>query len=114
MARENIGEIQCPGCANNAPLRKNKNGRLYINCATCGILAFSTDAGQKMLLEKGEIYGAATPAATAAQDFPRAADSAPAPAPKPVKKKPVQPAAAPAPAPAPAPVKKPGLLDDVL
>lgn len=120
MARENVGEIECPACHTTQPVRKDKKGKVYINCNNCGILQFALDGGQKWIMEHATIYGVNPPPAS--DKKPPADDALPPPANKLVdppaggkggklKAGPAAPAAKPAPAPAPA---KRGILDDVI
>lgn len=112
MARENAGHIECPMCHQEAPVRKDKNGGLYINCNTCGLLQPKLQGGQDYILEHAEWIGSKPERRTVS----RGALADPAPAPKLERKGPAQPKTDPAPEPEPAaaPIKKPSMLDDFL
>lgn len=38
MSRETVGTIRCAFCARDADARKNKNGKLYYACESCGLV----------------------------------------------------------------------------
>ena len=57
MARETIGEIMHGPCGQIAPVRKNTNNKLYINCPRCGIGNYLLKGGQEYLLANAKIYG---------------------------------------------------------
>ena len=57
MANETIGIIK-HHCKNIADVRKNKNGKLYLSCPFCGLLAYALPGGQDYILANAEMYGA--------------------------------------------------------
>lgn len=59
MANQDIGEIVCAWCASDAPVRKRKDGKLYVMCPSCGQQFLNGIHGQDVILERAEIYGAA-------------------------------------------------------
>lgn len=54
---EIIGECECRWCGAEAQVRKDKNGKLWVNCR-CGQYFPRTAAGQDNLREKCRIFGA--------------------------------------------------------
>jgi len=59
MSRVNadIGEIKCAWCSNLAPVRKNRNSKLYVACSNCGQQPLNAQGGQDIILERATIYG---------------------------------------------------------
>jgi len=116
MARENVGEIVCI-CGTEQPLRRDKNGYLYIACAGCGILQFKGMSGQALLMERGKLYGGeGAPAKREEKKTPAAAPAAALPAKRRGPQPPAEKAAAPAPSPTPKeeqPATNGGWLDDL-
>lgn len=49
MANETLGLLE-HHCGFSAHVRKNKNGRLYLNCPNCGLLAYGKAGGQDYIL----------------------------------------------------------------
>lgn len=66
------GECRCPFCGTDQPVRKNVNGKLYLNCSNCGVIQPSLPHFQEWVLENAKLYGADKP-------------DRPAPRPAPVK-----------------------------
>lgn len=66
------GEVLCPFCKTDQPVRKNIKGKLYINCSNDGVVQPSLPHFQEWILENAKLYGAEKP-------------DRPAPRPTPVK-----------------------------
>lgn len=52
-----IGRVRCPFTGETAPVRRNKNGRLYY-LSSAGLICPSAADGQDWLLNNAEIFGA--------------------------------------------------------
>ena len=57
MANETIGKL-LHHCDHDADVRKDKNGRLYVNCPHCGQLKYNLPGGQTYILENTRMFGA--------------------------------------------------------
>lgn len=57
MANETIGKL-LHHCDHDADVRKDKNGRLYLNCPHCGQLKYNLQGGQNYILENTRMFGA--------------------------------------------------------
>lgn len=77
MANENIGEIVCAWCGNDAPVRRRKDKKLYVMCDGCGQQFLNGPTGQDIILNRADIYGVNGPKVKSAA----AAVSEPEPAP---------------------------------
>lgn len=100
MARADIGEILHAPCGKVAPVRKNANGKLYINCPRCGMGTYVLPAGQDYILANAKMFGPDGKPEEAPTPAPAAKVSAQQAAPTPT------PTPAPKPAPAPQPKKE--------
>ncbi len=63
MANQTIGKLE-HHCGQSADVRKDKNGRLYLNCPHCGQLKYNLPGGQDYILnncimldERGQLPG---------------------------------------------------------
>ena len=57
MANETIGKL-LHHCGEDADVRKDKNGRLYLNCPCCGQLKYNLQGGQNYILENVKMFDA--------------------------------------------------------
>lgn len=102
MACETVGKADCFVCGTESPVRMNKNKKLFIMCAGCGMIYPNTAEGQKRLKAKVRAIDESAPAPETKQVEPIPAvqvTEAPKTTPPPVES-----------APAPKP-KKPSILD---
>lgn len=55
-----VGHCQCPNphCGKLAAIRRNKSGKHYAVCQTCGPIYWLTPEGQEFFLNSGTIWGA--------------------------------------------------------
>lgn len=56
QANPNIGDIACPICAAASAVRKNRAGKLYMDCMNCGRIYPNHAGGQRYMLEKSRIW----------------------------------------------------------
>lgn len=56
-----VGHCTCPNphCGKLAAIRRNKSGKHYAVCQTCGPIYWLTPAGQEFFLNEGTMWGAA-------------------------------------------------------
>lgn len=86
MNRETVGTINCPFCARVADARKNKHGKLYYSCMTCGLVQPHLPAFQEWMLQNIKIEAPNTGAPKPEATDPPAPEPAPAQKPKQPKK----------------------------
>lgn len=60
MANPDIGDINCAWCGTESPVRKRKDGKLYVMCPSCGQQFLNGPGGQDVILERATIYGHST------------------------------------------------------
>ena len=83
MANETIGAIKCGWCGDDADVRKAARGKrkLYVMCPNCGQQWLNLPAGQDVILERAQLYGAGGPPEKVVND------NGPEPLPPPVNEK---------------------------
>jgi len=83
MANETIGSITCGWCGDSADVRKAARGKrkLYVMCPNCGQQWLNLPAGQDVILERAQLYGAGGPPEKVVND------NEPEPLPPPVNEK---------------------------
>lgn len=64
VANPNIGHVECPICQAVAAVRKNRAGKLYMDCMHCGRLYPNHAGGQRWLMDSSHIWGAGGPPPT--------------------------------------------------
>jgi len=77
MANEDIGDIQCAWCNAESPVRKRKDGKLYVMCPSCGQQFLNGPGGQDIILERANIWGASASKPAAKQETQQLGTSEP-------------------------------------
>ncbi|WP_432459411.1 hypothetical protein [Agarivorans sp. QJM3NY_25] len=82
-----LGEVDCAWCGSESPVRKNKNGKLYVICPNCGQQPLNLPGGQEQILTRARMYGAANDPAPQETPLPKAANDGITEEPAPAKKR---------------------------